>query len=439
MRQGGGLHTGCLYLALALVLLAAPQGASALDLIEIYQQALVQDPQWQATEAQYLASRQELPKYRASLLPSVEVSAYQGRNTRTDSDGNSSDSDSQGYGVSLSQTLYDWGAIARWRQAGSEVDQADARFEGEKQALMVRLTEAYFNLLLAQENLTLAQAEAKAIGLQLEQTKQRFQVGLIAVTDVHEAQAVYDLAQAQEVGAENELANSREAINVIIGRYPDGIKTLNADMPLALPKPEVTEHWTQLALTQNPNLQAARHALDAARRAIGVERGGYHPSVSLNGRLSHQEGTLSTGEVPDNVSMSVQLSLPLFNGGATLARVSQARYRFQAAQADLELAQRTTLQQTRNAFLGIKAGVSRVDAFKQAEVSTRSAYKASKAGLEVGSRTTVDVLNAQREVFRAQRNLAQARYQYLLDVLRLKQAVGTLALSDLQAINQWLQ
>ncbi|WP_295537635.1 TolC family outer membrane protein, partial [uncultured Thioclava sp.] len=321
-------------------------------------------------------------------------------------------------------------------QAGAHGDKAEADYGAAKQELIVRVSSAYFDVLAALDNVEFSRAEKEATARQLEQAKQRFEVGLIAITDVHEAQAQYDLTVAQEITADNTLANTREALQEITGQYDETLQVLRDEIPLLEPVPSDADAWITQARQQNLSLQAARFAASAAKDEISRQRAGHYPTLDFVANKSNSVTHSTTGRETDAETLSLQLNVPLFAGGAVLSRTREAGYRANEARYRLEQTRRGVQRQTRNAYLGVLAGISRVKALEQAVVSSKKALEATEAGFEVGTRTIVDVLLSQRELFRAQRDHARSRYDYLLNTLRLKQSAGSLAVTDVEAISQ---
>ncbi len=417
------------------------------DLLGIYDLALQNDPKLQQAEASYQAEVEVKPQSRALLLPDFSFSA----NT-TDNDQNrkfqstfitsgEEGYNSHGYGFTLTQPIYHHDYFVQYRQAGVRVKESSETLTAARQDLIVRVSQAYFNILAAEDVLEFAQSERKADEQQLEQTKQQFKVGLIAITDVNEAQASYDLSRAQEIQAKNQLANAREDLRVITGAYQDNLQPLGDKVPLAIPAPTDIEAWTTTALDKNPQLLAARHAAEVAQQQVNIQRAGHYPTLDLVVNSSDSisgGGSLGSSEV-NNTSVALQLNLPIFQGGMVSSKTREAHDRFIQAQQVLEEQRRATINQARQSYLGVTSNISLVNAYSQAIVSNSSRLDATQAGLEVGTRTTVDVLNARRDLFAAKRDYAQARYNYVNSILQLKQAAGTLSRADLETINKWLQ
>ncbi|WP_018232651.1 TolC family outer membrane protein [Thioalkalivibrio thiocyanodenitrificans] len=431
----------------ALVLLPAgmlPVAQSA-DLWSVYQVALDHDAELRAAEADYRAALEARPQARSVLLPQVEAGASQAR-TRTEPSGMPSSSfDTTTFDVTLNQSIYDHRNYVALRQADLGIAQATAFRDNARQGLILRVSEAYFDLLAAQDNLTFAEAEKEAIGRQLEQAERRFEVGLIAITDVKESQAQFDIAVAQEIAAMNQLDVAREQLAVVTGQHYEVLSGLRDDTPLATPEPDDINQWVATAVDSNLELTARRFATEFAAEEIQRQRAGHYPTVGLQASYSdvdnHGAPTgLGTTQFLDrrDARIALQLRVPLYTGGRTTSLTRESRERFDSARETLDLTQRRTVQQTRSAYLSVVSGASRVRALNRALESTQAAAEAAEAGFEVGTRTAVDVLLALREVFRAQRDYAQARYDFVLNTLRLKQAAGTLDERDIHAVNAWL-
>jgi outer membrane protein len=326
------------------------------------------------------------------------------------------------------------------KQADAAIAQAQADLVAEEQALLVRVAERYFNVLTAQDAVTFAQAEKKAIAKQLEQTQQRFEVGLDTIVNVNESQAAYDLAIAQEIAAENALSNAHEQLWEVVGQYVQKLPTLKKDAPLLRPDPMDIDQWAQTALQQNPTIDASEAAVANARQEIQRQKSGHYPTLDIVGANSTDVtgGGRFGGFQNDQSVIGLQFNLPLFQGGAVVSRTREAQHRLEQALEQLEQARRGVFRQTREAYLGVLSGVSQVKALQQAIVSNQSSLEATQAGFEVGTRTAVEVLNVRRDLFRALRDHSRSRYEYILDMLRLKQGAGIITMEDLARINKWL-
>ncbi|MEO6696454.1 MAG: TolC family outer membrane protein [Gammaproteobacteria bacterium] len=415
------------------------------DLFQIYQLAQQSDPQLKAAQNARLATLESKPQSRALLYPTISASANTTGNrlniTQPLSVAGETYFNSNGYTLSLTQPVYHRDTYVQLRQADARVAQADSQLAGAEQDLIIRVSGRYFDVLAAQDNLEFARAEKKAIARELEQSQQRFDVGLVAITDVQEAQARYDQAVAQEIAAERQLSTGRELLREITGQDPATLAVLGEQIPFVTPDPANIEQWTQTALMQNQQIAAAQYAAEIAREEIERQRSGHYPSVDIVGAHSYSKsggGRFGASEA-DNDAVALQLNVPIYQGGLVTSRTREAEFRHSQAREVLEQQQRAAVRQTRDSYTGVVANISRVTALKQAVASSKTALESTEAGLEVGTRTQVDVLDAQRELFRAERDHARARYDYILETLRLKQAAGTLAPTDVEQINGWLK
>lgn len=429
-----------LALLIALALLV-PVPAGAVDLLETYRQAVTEDPRFAAARAEYRAAREAKPQARAAVLPQLTASAARDEVEQTDNtSGRTTDFPRTSAQLTLTQTLFDWAQFAGLDRADATLAQAEADLAFAQQDLIVRVANAYFDVLSAADSLRFATAEKEAIARQLEQARERFDVGLIPITDVKEAQASYDLAVSREIAAQNQLENAREALRTITGAPAATLSPLGEQLPLDRPEPADPSAWVDTALEQNPSFLSARAAAEVARHAIRQARAGHYPQVDLVASGSRQE-TQFAGSIPSDTeeqSIGVQLTWNFYAGGATVSRTREARAQFEAAQSRVVQARRAAEQNTRDAFRGLEASISQVNALAQAVESNRAAVEATRAGFRVGTRTAVDVLNALRDLYAAQRDLADARYNYIVNRLRLKQAAGTLTIDDVRLVNTWL-
>lgn len=421
-------------LNIGLILALTASTAHAASLMEIYNLAVGNDPQYKSAQAGLAAAKEALPQSTANFLPSISASASHSEDS--DSDVGSSDI----LGLTLTQPLYRNGSFVQRRSAKSVVTQAEADYQSAEQGLIIDVAQAYFNVLAAQDNLEFAEAEKRSNARQLDQTQQRFDVGLVAITDVHESQAAYDISVAGAIEAANNLDSAKEALREITGSYPQDLATLGENMPLQLPEPNDLKAWTDMALANNPALHSAEQSTEQAREYVNAQRSGNYPTLDLI--VSHTESNYDSpvlsSTTSDSTTATVQLSMSLYEGGNTSSLITQAREYLRQSQQALEQTRRSTQRTVRNAYRGVLSGISRVKALKQALISNQSALRAAEAGYEVGTRTTVDVLVARRNLFSAQRDYAQSRYNYLLDTLRLKQAGGSLSATDLKTVSDWL-
>jgi outer membrane protein len=429
------------------------------SLLEVYQQALQSDPRIHEAEARRLAALEAEPQARGLYLPQINID---GSWTSTDSSGTSIFEDSSGLPVSivtatdsetkqwqlgLRQTIFRWDQIVGMRRADKIVARAEADREAAQQDLVIRVSQTYFDVLASEDRLTSIHANRQAIARQLEQAKQRFEVGLIAITDVQESQAAHDQAVADEIAAKRVLATSREFLREITGQYVAELSAPGDDLPLRTPDPVAEVDWVNLALAQNLALVSSRLDEQLARDEISFRRNGYYPSVDLfvstgdtDTEADRIVGGFSTVADSDGSrdSIGIQFNIPIFAGGVNRSRVQEAIYLHRASTQQLQRVTRETERQTRDAYLGVLAEKSRVEALDQAVKSSTTALEATQAGFEVGTRTIVDVLDSQFNLYVAITNFYQARYDYLMNYLRLKQAAGNLQIQDLEAIDQWL-
>tara|TARA_Y100001934_G_scaffold51433_2_gene62813 strand:+ start:487 stop:1833 length:1347 start_codon:yes stop_codon:yes gene_type:complete len=432
------------------------------SLLEVYQQALANDPVVNRAKAQRDAAYQGIPLSRASLLPQISGNIQQSyssaeRTNATPGLPNASfdiDSSSTSWGLSLQMSLYDHSRWLGLNQAELSAEQSDANYAAALQQLIVRTVTAYLDVLRAQDNLDFVRAEKRAIERQLEQTKQRFEVGLTAITDVHEAQANYDNTVAQEIVAENRIELAREALRVITGKYHDRLDILDTERFAASPpSPKVVTDWLKIAEEANLTLLAQRLAMDVAKMNIDIATAGHYPTLGLSASYGSSKSTSKSpalksdtnpsGEVKtpyqDSQSIGITLSVPIYQGGQVSAQTDQARAQFVSAGQDLELAHRQTIQSVRSSFNDVNASISTIRALEQAVVSAESALKATEAGFDVGTRTIVDVLNSTRNLFNARANLSGARYDFIQAMVTLKQAAGNLKAEDIELLEQGMK
>ena len=422
--------------------------AHALDLIQALKLAQENDTVLQAAQAEYLATSEIESQSTAAHLPTVSLSLFTQKNSTEISNATGSFSDrnsdftTDGYTVTLTQSVYNKQLFDAMDQSEAISAQALATFEAAKQTLIIRLAQAYFAILAAQDNVAFAEAEKKANARLLKQNQERFKVGIIAITDVKEAQAKYDSAVAQAIVASNELSNQHEALWFIIKQRPESLNSLQDSIPLSFPELEDIKSWQDKAIVNNLLLRAARYSLDAAKNNYDSQRAGHYPTLNLKAQHSATSADGSAqgnGEYDaDDTSIMLSLDIPLYSGGHTSSKIRQSAAELDQAKMLLEKQQRQTIQEMRIAYLGVQAAIAQVKAFKQVLISTESATEATQLGFEVGTRTSVDVLLAQGNLFKSQRDYAKARYDFILKLLEIKYAAGLLAPADIEHINQWL-
>ena len=434
---------------LHLCLLAAFSSAShAANLMETYTEAQQQDAVFASARAAFQAGQEKLPQGRSLLLPTVSLSAnttyndvdtqYRGASIFS---GGKRSYNTNGYTVSLSQPVYRKQNFAQYEQAKSQVTQAGAQFAVAQQDLILRVAQAYFDVLLAQDNVALSGAQKSAIGEQLAQAKRNFEVGTSTITDTHEAQARYDLVVSQEIAAQNDLEIKRRQLEQITGKTPGELAVINGKLPLTPPEPDSMDKWVEMTQGQSLQLQIQRAALEIADQEVERNRGGHYPTLDLvasYGDNSASGSSQGVGSDTKSRAIGLQLALPLFQGGAVNSKVREALANQEKARQDMEQANRQAALQARQAFLGVTSGAAQVRALEQALVSNQSSLDSTKLGMEVGVRTGVDVLNAQQQLYSARRDLSQARYNYILSRLKLKAAAGALSEADLAQTNSWL-
>ncbi len=348
---------------------------------------------------------------------------------------------SHGYGVTLVQPLFRQQNWIAYSEAELQVAQSEAQFKIAEQDLLLRTAQAYFDVLIAQDSVQLAEAQKIAIAEQLAQAKRNFEVGSATITDTHEAQARHDLTSAQEIAAQNNLEIKRRALQQLINALPQNLKPLGKQFKLEAPQPADMEKWVGDAQLNSPQLAIAQAGAELAGKEVARNRGGHYPTVDMVANYSKNfsnGGSFGVGSDSTNKSIGVQLNLPIFQGGAINSKWREAEANHERARQELENARRGVALQTRQAYLGVVSGIAQVKALQQALTSSESLLAASKLGQEVGVRTNLDVLNAQQQLYSTRRDLSQAQYDYLISQLRLKAAVGALGEAELAKVNQAL-
>lgn len=430
--------------ALFTILYALSIPVFAQDLLQTYELALENDPRLKQAEASRMAVGETDNQSIARLLPTLSLSAGFSFN-RLDNQKLTF----QGLGVqeywnntaalNLSQPVFHWEYWVQLSQADNQIAQAEAQYLAEQQNVMLRVTEAYFNVLAAQDNLHFTKTEKESIAKQLEQAEQRFEVGLIAITDVNEARAGFDQVRADEIAAEYLVDNRKEKLREIIGENAVELLGLGEQLPLKMPEPQDIEAWSKIADTQNLTVLSMLNEMEAARKTIELQRSGHYPTLDLIGNVSKTDNNSNFGLRGDQQSIGLQLNVPLFEGGAVNSRIRQAEYQYQQSKEKLLETRRAVNRELKDAYRGLIASISRVEALKAAVVSAESALEATTAGFDVGTRTMVDVLKVQSNLYSAKRDHARARYDYLINAIRLKQSASTLQREDLDTINKLLK
>ncbi|BBL87756.1 outer membrane channel protein TolC [Vibrio rotiferianus] len=418
--------------------------ALADSLAEIYDLAKQNDPQLLSVAAQRDAAFEAINSSRSALLPQINLTAgYNLTRGDTDPDAGSSISNDKNVlsaGVGFSQELYNRASWITLDTAEKTARKSDASYAATQQGLILRVSQAYFEVLRAKDNLVFVRAEKAAVGRQLEQTKQRFEVGLSAITDVHDAQAQYDAVLADEVLAENSLINSYESLREITGQEHKNLNILDTARFSASPSNATAEALIDQAKTENLSLLSARISQDIARDNISLASSGHLPTLSLDGGYNYSDQAESINDnTTDGFNIGVNLAVPLYTGGNITSKTKQAEFAYVAASEDLEKEYRSVVKDVRAQNNNINASIGALKAYEQSVVSAKSALEATEAGFDVGTRTIVDVLDSTRRLYDANKNLSNARYDYILSVLQLRQAVGTLSEQDVLDVDAGLK
>jgi outer membrane protein len=459
-----------LVLALGVALALVSTVTRSENLLEVYQAAAKSDPKILEAEARRMAALEVKPQARGALLPQLSAAGNLAtRNSESNSNfpqavdvdsdpgtppevvivNNKQESDSDLWNISgeLRQTVFNWAQWQTLKRAGSEVALAEANYRAAQQDLLVRVAGRYFDVLAAEDTLTAAEATLQAVARQLEQAEKRFEVGLIAITDVQEARAAHDSATAGVILAKRALATAEEFLRELTGEDYDVLAKPADDMPLDEPQPADEEAWVTRANEQNLNVIAARLDTDIAKDNVRIAQSGHMPILDIVGTYNKYDastmqtnnglrGSADSDQTQDQIGL--QLTVPIYSGGVVSSQVRQQVYLHRAARERLEGSLRQAERETRDSYLGVIAEKARVQALKQAVKSNQTALEATEAGFDVGTRTTVDVLDARRRLFEAERDYARSRYDYLINVVRLKSASGVLVPADLGTINNSL-
>lgn len=430
-----------------LAFVASARGENVLDVYRLAQQ---NDPQFRSAQATYQANLQRLPQARAALRPNVSAQAAAKRNsvevttdTASVSDPSGSvDFNSTDLTLSLTQPIYNSALFAGLRQARAEVRRAEAQFAAAKQDLIVRVAEAYIAVLRALDNVELNAAQKAANGRQLESVEGRLEAGLATITDVNQARARYEADVAGEIEAQNAVRDAHQGLTELTAREIGIVARLNREAPLIQPEPPNIEQWVQTARAQNFTLATDKETVQIALEEIKRQRAGHLPTLDVVGSYtdSDDSATVSGPSVETTrTEIGVQLNVPIYQGGRVSALAREALHRYSAAQQDLETQMRAVERTTRSAYLGVVGGVSRIHALRQSVIAAQSTVDARREGFEAGINTNLEVLDAQRDLFLAATEFLRARYEYILNLLRLKQSAGTLSEQDLERFNRWLE
>ncbi|WP_372987772.1 TolC family outer membrane protein [Marinobacter sp.] len=417
----------------------AAHPALALDLIETYEKALSYDSGIAAAQASFEAQQAASDVSKSALLP--QVGAF-GEANHTDLDGEIQDESykSTSYGVQLTQPLFRADSWFQYDASQFQTESARAQYNLAQQQLILDVATAYFNVLRAQDTVTTALATEAAIQRQYEQAQERFDVGLIAITEVYEARASYDDAKSQRIAAENQLNVAKEQLARLTGEYPEDLENLRRNFPLGRPEPMDPSAWENTALEQNWSIQSALYDLNASEANLKVAKSGHYPTLDLTASYGDNQidgGSPNQFEGTQGV-IGLELNVPLYTGGGTQAGVRQQRSLVTVSEQQLNTVRRDVRVNTRSLFLTVNNNVETASALSQTIISRRSALDATRAGYEVGTRNIVEVLDAERAYYVALRDYANARYDYVINTLQLKQAAGTLSPQDLVDLNNWL-
>ncbi len=412
---------------------------NATNLDETYKLAQQYDSTIRAAEYDYESAIQRLPLAKSAFRPQLNFAYDASRNEQRRDDYGTFDD--QQFTLTLRQSLFNRENGAIVDQARLGVKQAEAQLLAQQQNLILRTANTYFDVLRAKVEVDFSGSELDAIARQKEQAERRFDVGLVPVTDVRSAQAQYDLAIAAQIAAKNQLQTAVGAMEVLTGSRPETIAALATDLPLVAPDPANAEAWVKLAVEQNLDLVAARLAAQTAAAGVSAIRGSRYPTLDLVGAAQAAENELKDpirGRDLKGGSIGIEIRMPVYTGGRIKSQVRQAKADSNSAQQTLLSQERSTAQQTRDAFRGVTGSIARANALQQALISTRKSAEATDAGFRAGTRTSVEVLQALRDVYRAESDYAGARYDYIINYLSLKAAAGTLNANDLIPINNFL-
>jgi outer membrane protein len=449
--------------AFALVVLVCSGAAEPKDLVGVFEDAVTSDPVIRQADANRLAAREARPQAWAAVLPQLNATAAltgdhnSGTQPFFGTNPNGTpfvvaapatvDTTTRQWGVNLRQNVFSWSNWVALKAAAKEVVQAEATYQAAEQQLILRVSQAYFNVLAAEAGLEANQTSLEAISRQLDQANKRFEVGLIAITDVEDAKAARDTAAAAVIAAKRTLATSEDQLQEITGQKYDRLAKPGTDMPLRSPEPADQGRWVEISLQQNLSLISSRLSADIARDNVRAAFGGHLPTLDVVAGRSYQNQGVNESFAGqpfgydtyfNERQLGLQFTLPLFSGGATQSKVRQTQYQWIAAKEAVVQSSRATERQARDAYLGVISGIARVQALRQAVESNHTAVRATEAGYDVGTRTSVDVLNARRLLVQAETDYANSRYDYIVSVLQLRLAAGNLDRAQLTEINNWL-
>jgi outer membrane protein len=431
----------------AATLLTSAFSVSAADLVAIYRDAIAQDPVFSSARFAYDAAKEASPIARAATLPSIGLGSSATRvNSETDFAGSSTSRDytNKAYTLSLTQPLFRMQTWIAVDQAALQVKQAEALFADAKQSLITRTAQAYFDVLLAQDNVELSAAQKKAFAEQLAAAKRNFEVGTSTIVDTYEAQAKYDLAVSKEIFDQADFEIKKHALQQLIGKKAPSLSALKDNVALPLPTPADPEKWVAAAEEASPSIAQARALYEIATKDVDRNKAGHYPTLDLVGSYGYNSApstssTLSGSLVSKTTQLGLSLNIPLYAGGGTQSRIRQALSAKDQSEQNLENSKRSVAQNVRSSFLNVTSGVAQVKALEASLISSKASLDSTLLGKDVGVRTNVDVLNSQQQLFQTRRDLQQARYSTILAQLRLKSAAGRLTEDDLAEVNRLLQ
>jgi outer membrane protein len=411
------------------------------NLLSIYQDAESNDAQYTSAKALFDATQERIPQSTAALRPSVALSANTTWNKIDSNTGGNQSYNSNGYTISLTQPIYRPQSNIAVDQSKVLVEQAKAQLELARQDLLIRVSQAYFDVLLAQDTLATLKLQRGAIEEQLASTSKKFEIGTSTITDIRDAKARFDLVSAQVIAAQHDLISKKQTLRVITNKEPGTLAPLQPNVKISAPMPNDMEEWAKAAESSGMAVVAGQAALDIARQEVRKARAAHYPTVDLTATHGNSKsGTTTTiGTDLDTNTIGIQFSLPIYSGGGVVSHEKEVASLLNKAQADLDNTRRAGALAARQSFLSLNSGLAQAMALEEALNSARTALESNKRGLEVGVRVDIDVLNAQQQVSATERDLAKAKYDTLMALLRLKAVAGNLGVSDLQEINGLLQ
>ena len=414
--------------------------------MEVYYQALHNDPSFQAAHGTYLANSEAVPQAKANLLPNLSASnslsryANQGDVNQVITSGDQSVNQNS-FSITATQPVFNYASWMTFKQAKDSVKSAEASYNAAAQDLIVRVGQAYLGVLQAKDTLRYTQAQKRALERQMNQAQQRYKVGLSTMTEVYQAQAQYDAMAAQEISDKNTLYIQFQTLTTLTNKSYSSIAPLKkGTVPLIRPIPDNPGTWVEKSKTQNYSLLSAKYAMEVARKNIKIQQGGHYPTLSLEGEYDNlsNDATASSDPTGQNTAISLNLSIPIYQGGLINSLTRQAQYEFETAAANFQNTYLNTLVSTKNAYNTLIVSINQIKADDRAIMSAQNSVTSTDSQFQAGIATMVDVLNTQQQLYQAQTNKATDQYAYINAILSLKQAAGTLSLHDLQELNTWL-